>query len=98
MPEDAAAGSRVLGGPADQLAEQCSSGLGGQAVSRVPILLAGAGGHARACIDVIEQEGRFVVGGLVGLSDEVGGRLLGYPVIGTDEDLGALSAEFRHAM
>ena len=25
------------------------------------ILLVGAGGHARACIDEIEQEGRFVV-------------------------------------
>ena len=29
------------------------------------IILIGAGGHARACIDVIEQEARFKVGGLV---------------------------------
>ena len=28
-------------------------------MSKLPILLIGAGGHARACIDVIEQEGRF---------------------------------------
>jgi sugar O-acyltransferase (sialic acid O-acetyltransferase NeuD family) len=54
------------------------------------ILLVGAGGHARACIDVIEQEGRFTVGGLVGLSGEVGTRILGYTVLGTDEDLAAL--------
>jgi hypothetical protein len=39
-------------------------------MTRDPILLVGAGGHARACLDVIEQEGRFVVKGLVGLPKE----------------------------
>jgi sugar O-acyltransferase (sialic acid O-acetyltransferase NeuD family) len=56
-------------------------------VSEKPILLIGAGGHARACIDVIEQEGRFAVAGLIGQSEEVGTRVLGYPVLGTDADL-----------
>lgn len=55
-----------------------------------PILLVGAGGHARACIDVIEQQGRFAVAGLIGLSHEVGARLLGYGVLGTDENLPAM--------
>ena len=45
------------------------------------ILLVGAGGHARACIDVIEQAGIFQVGGLVGLPDEVGNSELGYPIV-----------------
>lgn len=54
---------------------------------REKILLVGAGGHARSCIDVIEQDGRFVVAGLVGLSHEVGTQVLGYPVLGTDADL-----------
>lgn len=67
-------------------------------MTRTPILLAGAGGHARACIDVIEQEGRFAVGGLVGLIDEVGSQVLGYPVLGTDADLAALALEFTHAL
>ena len=40
--------------------------LDDRTVSGEPILLVGAGGHARACIDVIEQERRFVVGGLIG--------------------------------
>jgi sugar O-acyltransferase (sialic acid O-acetyltransferase NeuD family) len=53
----------------------------------MPILLAGAGGHARACIDVIEAEGRFAVAGLIGVAGEVGAYVLGYPVIGTDADL-----------
>jgi len=67
-------------------------------VTKGPILLVGAGGHARACIDVIEQEGRFTVAGLVGLSEEVGGCVLGYPVLGEDSDLSALLSEYDHAL
>jgi sugar O-acyltransferase (sialic acid O-acetyltransferase NeuD family) len=67
-------------------------------VSRMPILLVGAGGHARACIDVIEQEGRFQVSGLVGLPEEIGARILGYPVLGADADLARLMREHAHAL
>ena len=63
-----------------------------------PILLVGAGGHARACIDVIEQEGRFAVAGLMGLPHEVGTRMLGYPVLGTDADLQVLLDDCAHAL
>ncbi len=62
------------------------------------ILLVGAGGHARACIDVIEREGRFIVKGLIGLSHEVGSRILDYPVLGTDEDLPMLLRECPNAL
>lgn len=62
------------------------------------ILLLGAGGHARSCIDVIEQEGRFGVGGLIGLPQEVGSRVLGYPVLGVDSDLPDLLSRFSHAL
>lgn len=55
-----------------------------------PILLIGAGGHARSCIDVIEREGRFRIAGLIGLARELGARVLGYPVVGTDEMLPAV--------
>jgi sugar O-acyltransferase (sialic acid O-acetyltransferase NeuD family) len=67
-------------------------------MNKTPILLMGAGGHARACIDVIEQEGRFVVAGLIGLPDEVGTRILGYPVLGTDRDLPLLLGDDAHAL
>lgn len=56
-------------------------------MSQESIFLVGAGGHAKACIDVIEREGRFIVKGLTGLSHEVGSRIFDYPVLGTDEDL-----------
>lgn len=56
-------------------------------MTRIPILLIGAGGHARACIDVIELEGRFEVAGLLGVPEEVGRIVLGYSIIGSDDDL-----------
>jgi sugar O-acyltransferase (sialic acid O-acetyltransferase NeuD family) len=57
-----------------------------------PIILLGAGGHARACIDVIEQQAKFSIAGLVGRLEDVGTQVLGYPVIGTDADLPVLLA------
>lgn len=65
---------------------------------KTPILLLGAGGHARACIDVLEQEDRFSVAGLVGLPHEVGTRILGYPVLGTDTDVLALLGDCANAL
>lgn len=56
-------------------------------MTRTPILLVGAGGHARACIDVIELEGHFEVAGLLGAPEEVGRHVLGYSVLGCNEDL-----------
>lgn len=67
-------------------------------MSRPGILLVGAGGHARSCIDVIEQEGQFAIAGLVGMPGEVGGNILGYPVLGTDEDLPTLRRTCLHAL
>jgi sugar O-acyltransferase (sialic acid O-acetyltransferase NeuD family) len=67
-------------------------------LSEAAILLVGAGGHARACIDVIEQAARFSIAGLVGLADQLGTRVLGYPVLGTDADLVALHADYAYAL
>lgn len=62
------------------------------------ILLLGAGGHARACIDVLELAGQFCIGGLLGLPAEVGGKVLGYPVLGTEADLMRLLREHGGAL
>lgn len=51
------------------------------------IVLVGAGGHCKACVDVIEQEGRFRIAGLVDVEHRLHERILGYEVIATDEDL-----------
>jgi sugar O-acyltransferase (sialic acid O-acetyltransferase NeuD family) len=52
-----------------------------------PIMILGAGGHCRACIDVIECEARFSIVGVVlsFLDDAI--NLSGYPLIGMDKDL-----------
>lgn len=51
------------------------------------VLLIGAGGHARACIDVLEQQGKFVIAGLIGLPSERGTKMLGYPILATDDEI-----------
>jgi len=67
-------------------------------VSLPSLLLLGAGGHGRACIDVIEQDGRFRIAGLVGLPEEVGRTVLGYEVLGADAELPHLIRKFGNAL
>jgi sugar O-acyltransferase (sialic acid O-acetyltransferase NeuD family) len=62
------------------------------------LILIGAGGHAHACIDVIEQQGYFQIAGLVGLPEQLGDRHLGYKVIGTDTDLPELAKNYKFAL
>jgi sugar O-acyltransferase (sialic acid O-acetyltransferase NeuD family) len=67
-------------------------------MSESVVILIGAGGHAESCIDVIEQEGRYQVGGLLGKSDEIGRNINGYKVLGVDEDLAQLVTRFGFAL
>lgn len=61
------------------------------------IILIGAGGHAKSCIDVIEQEGKYNIAGLIDSSAELNSKLMGYPIIGKDEDLQELRNNFNTA-
>lgn len=51
------------------------------------IILIGGGGHCRSCIDVIERQGDFTIAGILDQPDHQNHTVLGYPVIGTDEDI-----------
>lgn len=62
------------------------------------IILIGAGGHAHSCIDVIEQQGKYRIAGLVGLPDELHSSHLGYEVIAEDLDLPELAREYEYAL
>lgn len=53
-----------------------------------PIILIGGGGHCMSCIDVIEQTGMYKIIGILDMTKKVGEKVLGYSVIGTDENLG----------
>lgn len=60
------------------------------------ILLIGGGGHCRSCIDIIEQQNQFTIAGIIDLPEKQRQKILGYPVIGTDDDLPHLAAEYKH--
>jgi sugar O-acyltransferase (sialic acid O-acetyltransferase NeuD family) len=64
------------------------------------ILLVGAGGHCRSCIDVIEKENRFEISGIVDRPDDRNRSrtVFNYPVIGTDDDLDLLRKNIAHAI
>lgn len=63
-----------------------------------PLLLIGCGGHACSLIDVVETSGRWHILGLVGLPGQVGDEVLGYPVLGSDQDLPSLRQQCAHAL
>ena len=67
-------------------------------MSKPGLILIGAGGHAHACIDVIEQLGGYQIAGLIGIPDEMHDHHLGYAVIGTDTDLPELAKTIPYAL
>lgn len=67
-------------------------------MSKPNIILIGAGGHAQACIDVIEQQGQYEIAGLVGAQHELNAQSLGYSVIGTDDNLAALARQYQNVL
>jgi sugar O-acyltransferase (sialic acid O-acetyltransferase NeuD family) len=62
------------------------------------IVLIGAGGHAQSCIDVIEQEGKYRVVGLVGKSEEVGKIIHGHEVLSNESQLHELAKKIPLAL
>jgi len=58
------------------------------------LILIGGGGHCKSCIDVIEQEGKYRIAGIVDLSKKLHEKILGYEVIATDEDLPLVVKEY----
>lgn len=62
------------------------------------ILLIGGGGHCKSVIDVIEQENRFEIAGIIDKKELIGNDVLGYKIIGCDEDLKALRQDYMYAL
>lgn len=67
-------------------------------VSDNSIVLVGAGGHSRSVIDVIEQDGRYEIYGLVDVASNIGSKVLGYEVIAGDEELPQLFSRCANAL
>jgi sugar O-acyltransferase (sialic acid O-acetyltransferase NeuD family) len=62
------------------------------------ILLIGGGGHCESVIDVVEQEGRYNIIGIIDRPELLGKNLLGYQVIGNDYDLSDLVKSCSNAI
>ena len=62
------------------------------------IILIGGGGHCKSVIDVIEQEARFEIAGIIDKPELLGTKILGYPVIGNDSDIEILAKKYKYAL
>lgn len=51
------------------------------------LILLGGGGHCKSCIDVIEQEGKYSITGILDDKELLGQNVLGYKFIGVDADI-----------
>ena len=67
-------------------------------MSKPSVILIGVGGHAQACIDVIEHSGDFKIAGLIGAENEKQTECMGYRIIGTDSDLPKLVKQYQYAI
>jgi sugar O-acyltransferase (sialic acid O-acetyltransferase NeuD family) len=61
------------------------------------LILIGGGGHCKSCIDVIEQENKFIIAGIVDIKKSIS-DLLGYPWLGHDDDLARLKLHYDYAL
>jgi len=62
------------------------------------ILLIGGGGHCHSVIDVIELEGKYEILGIVDVEENIGKKVLGYEIIGSDDDLKTLFKSCKNAV
>ena len=62
------------------------------------IILIGAGGHCRACIDVVELADQFKIAGIIEKDKTINQEFFGYPIIGTDNNLKKLRKKYNYAL
>ncbi len=55
-------------------------------MNKPKLILVGGGGHCKSCIDVIELEAKYDIVGILDLPEKKGEKILGYEIIGSDND------------
>lgn len=60
---------------------------------RERLLLVGGGGHCRSCIEAVESTQKYDIVGIVDLPERRETTVLGYRIIGSDDDLSELIAD-----
>ncbi len=62
------------------------------------IVLIGGGGHCHSVIDVIEQENRYEIIGIIDTKENIGKKVLDYEVIACDDDLETIFQTCKNAL
>ncbi len=62
------------------------------------ILLIGGGGHCKSCIEAIESTNLYSIAGIIDSPEKLGTFVLGYPIIGNDNDLESLRIKYDYAL
>lgn len=62
------------------------------------IILIGGGGHCHSVIDVIEQENRYEIIGIVDTKENIGKKVLDYKIIACDDDLETIFLSCKNAL
>jgi sugar O-acyltransferase (sialic acid O-acetyltransferase NeuD family) len=62
------------------------------------IILIGGGGHCKSVIDVIEQEAKYEIVGIVDKPELCGSKVFNYKVIGSDDDLVPFAKKYNNAL
>lgn len=60
------------------------------------IILIGGGGHCKACIDVIETQGKFSIAGIIDVKEKLHQKVSEYEISGCDEDLPRLIKQYKN--
>ena len=59
------------------------------------IVLVGGGGHCASVIDVIEQEGKFTIAGIIDRQN-IGKKVVGYTIIASDNELERIAKAYKN--
>ncbi len=62
------------------------------------IVLIGGGGHCHSVIDVIEQENKYEIIGIIDIKENIGKKILDYEVIGCDDNLETIFLSCKNAI
>ena len=66
-------------------------------MNKEKIVLIGGGGHCHSVIDIIELENRYEIFGIIDKKENIGSKILGYEVIGSDDDLKTIFKTCKNA-
>lgn len=60
------------------------------------IILIGGGGHCKSVIDVIEQEGKYEIAGIIDVYEKLNQKVFDYSIIAEDKDLPEIVNKYRN--